>query len=208
MNYDVYDWINSTPSSFVFSPRDILACPEFSYQETRVLAELENLNKNGEIRLICKDLYDRPGRNYYSQDKILGLLWPSMDSVLAANIRHTPYIIKPGYNFCLNYFGISNQVPAQAIFYTTGPNEILKICNLKLHLTHEEGELMLYPNSNIGNVITVLKIIGPSMSHEVASKLCKYLRQPEMDILNSLEGLSYSLSRNIAFLTTQWDSEF
>src|ERR1700685_881019 len=97
----------------VFVPADFLA---LGSREAVDLA-LHRLARKGTIRRLARGVYDFP-----KEHPVLGLVSPSADDVAHALAGRDRTRLQPAGAYAANILGLSEQVPAKAIFLTEGPS--------------------------------------------------------------------------------------
>jgi len=102
----------------VFVPGDFL---DLGSREAVDLA-LHRLARKGTIRRLARGVYDFP-----KEHPVLGLLLPSADAVARALAGRDRTRLQPAGAYAANILGLSEQVPAKAIFLTDGPSRTVKI---------------------------------------------------------------------------------
>jgi hypothetical protein len=110
--------INGHGRGSVFVPRDFL---DLGSREAVDLA-LHRLARKGTIRRLARGVYDFP-----KQHQVLGLLSPSAEDVARALAGRDRTRLQPAGAYAANLLGLSEQVPAKAIFLTDGPSRTIKI---------------------------------------------------------------------------------
>ena len=102
----------------VFVPSDFL---DLGSREAVDLA-LHRLARKGTIRRLARGVYDFP-----KEHPVLGLLAPSADAVARALAGRDRTRLQPAGAYAANLLGLSEQVPAKAVFLTDGPSRTVKI---------------------------------------------------------------------------------
>src|SRR5579864_4463424 len=102
----------------VFVPGDFLG---LGSREAVDLA-LHRLARKGTIRRLARGVYDFP-----KEHPVLGLLAPSADAVARALAGRDRTRLQPSGAYAANLLGLSEQVPAKAVFLTDGPSRRLKV---------------------------------------------------------------------------------
>src|ERR1700747_403109 len=97
----------------VFVPADFL---DIGSREAVGLA-LHRLARKGTIRRLARGVYDFP-----KQHPVLGLLSPSADDVAKALAGRDRPRLQPSGAYAANALGLSDQVPARAVYLTDGPS--------------------------------------------------------------------------------------
>src|SRR5436189_5230479 len=97
----------------VFVPADFL---DLGSREAVDLA-LHRLARKGTIRRLARGVYDFP-----KEHPVFGLLSPSADTVARALAGRDRTRLQPSGAYAANILGLSEQVPAKAVFLTDGPS--------------------------------------------------------------------------------------
>lgn len=109
----------------VFVPADFLDCGS---REAIDIA-LHRLARKGTIRRLARGVYDFP-----KQHPVLGPLSPSVHSVARALAGRDCTRLQPAGAYAANALGLSEQVPAKAVFLTDGPSRTVKIGTTTIQL--------------------------------------------------------------------------
>src|SRR5271165_1357432 len=110
--------INRMKRGSVFVPADFL---DLGSREAVDLA-LHRFARKGTIRRLARGLYDFP-----TEHPVLGLLSPSADAVAYTLAGRDRTRLQPAGAYAANLLGLSEQVPAKAVFLTDGPSRTVKI---------------------------------------------------------------------------------
>jgi len=102
----------------VFVPADFL---DIGSREAIGIA-LHRLARKGTIRRLARGVYDFP-----KQHPVLGPLSPSAETVARALAGRDHTRLQPAGAYAANALGLSEQVPAKAVFLTDGPSRTVKI---------------------------------------------------------------------------------
>src|SRR6266567_9084283 len=102
----------------VFVPSDFL---DLGSREAIDLV-LHRLARKGTIRRLARGVYDLP-----KQHAVLGPLSPSADTIARALAGRDRTRFQPAGAYAANTLGLSDQVPARAVFLTDGPSRTVKI---------------------------------------------------------------------------------
>src|SRR5271165_7085278 len=78
---------------------------------------LHRLARKATIRRLARGVYDFPKKH-----PVLGLLSPSADAVARALAGRDRTRLQPAGAYAANILGLSEQVPAKAVFLTDGPS--------------------------------------------------------------------------------------
>ena len=147
----VIDRINAKHRGWVFTPRDFYDLGS----RDAVAQALYRLDKMGKIRHLAWGLYDYPVIH-----PKLGMLSPDPDKIALALAAKTNSKIQLPGSRAANILGISEQVPAQAIYRTDGPTRIVEIKKQKITLIHSSARAMLGAGKVAGIVLQALRYLG------------------------------------------------
>jgi hypothetical protein len=137
----------------VFVPGDFL---DLGSRQAVGLA-LHRLAKKGTIRRLARGVYDFPKRH-----PILGLLFPSADAIARALAGRDRTRLQPAGAYAANTLGLSEQVPAKAVFLTDGPSRTVKIGPMTIQLRQTTPRNMAAAGRLSGLVIQALRELGAS----------------------------------------------
>ncbi len=116
---------------------------------------LHRLAKKGEIRRLARGVYDFPKRH-----PVLGLLSPSADTIAQALAGRDQTRLQPAGAYAANVLGLSEQVPAKAVFLTDGPSRTVKIGSMTIQLRRTTPRNMAAAGRVSGLVIHALRELG------------------------------------------------
>src|SRR5277367_3155502 len=143
--------INRWGRSCVFVPGDFL---DLGSREAIDLA-LHRLARKGTIRRLARGVYDFP-----KQHPLLGTLTPSADDVASALAGRDRTRLQPAGAYAANALGLSEQVPAKAVFLTDGPSRIVKIGPTAIQLCRTTARNMAAAGRLSGLLIQALRVLG------------------------------------------------
>jgi Family of unknown function (DUF6088) len=109
----------------VFTPNDFL---DLGGRDA-VDKALSRLAANGPIRRLARGLYEYP-----RQHPELGTLSPDIQQVAKALAGKDRIRLQPAGAYATNLLGLSEQVPAKALFLTDGPSRTVKIGRQEIEL--------------------------------------------------------------------------
>src|SRR3984957_9450818 len=135
----------------VFVPGDFL---DLGSREAVDLV-LHRLTRTGTIRRLARGVYDFP-----KEHPVLGLLSPSADAVARALAGRDRTRIQPAGAYAANILGLSEQVPAKAVFLTDGPSRTLKIGPMTIQLRRTTPRNMAAAGRFSGLLIQALRELG------------------------------------------------
>src|SRR5436309_4144388 len=116
---------------------------------------LHRLAKKGTIRRLARGVYDFP-----KQHPVLGLLSPSADVVAKALAGRDSTRLQPAGAYAANALGLSEQVPAKAVFLTDGPSRTVKIGPQTIQLRRTTARNMAAAGRLSGLLIQALRELG------------------------------------------------
>ena len=135
----------------MFVPADFL---EIGSREA-VDITLHRLARKGTIRRLARGLYDFP-----EQHPVLGLLSPSAEAVAKALAGRDRTRLQPAGAYAANVLGLSEQVPAKAVFLTDGPSRTVKIGQTTIQLRRTTARNMAAAGRLSGLLIQALRELG------------------------------------------------
>lgn len=116
---------------------------------------LHRLTRKGVIRRLARGVYDLPKKH-----PTLGLLSPSADAVAEALAGRDHTRIQPAGAYAANALGLSEQVPAKAVFLTDGPSRTVKIGPTTIQLRRTTAKNMAAAGRLSGLLIQALRELG------------------------------------------------
>src|SRR5438270_12784951 len=135
----------------VFVPADFL---EIGSREAVDIA-LHRLARKGTIRRLARGVYDFP-----KEHPVLGPLSPSAEAVARALAGRDRTRLQPAGAYAANALGLSEQVPAKAVFLTDGPTRTVKIGSMTIQLRRTTPRNMAAAGRLSGLVIQALRELG------------------------------------------------
>lgn len=116
---------------------------------------LHRLARKAMIRRLARGVYDFP-----KEHPVLGLLSPSPDTVAQALAGRDRTRLQPAGAYAANALGLSEQVPAKAVFLTDGPSRTVKIGQTTIQLRRTTPRNMAAAGRLSGLVIQALRELG------------------------------------------------
>lgn len=147
----VFMVIRNRGRGFVFVPADFF---EIGSREA-VDVTLHRLARKGTIRRLARGVYDFP-----KEHPKLGLLSPSAEAVAKALAGRDRTRIQPAGAYAANSLGLSEQVPAKAVFLTDGPTRTVKIGRTTIQLRRTTAKNMAAAGRLSGLLIQALRELG------------------------------------------------
>ncbi len=135
----------------VFVPSDFL---DLGSREAVDLV-LHRLARKGTIRRLARGVYDFP-----KEHPVLGLLSPSADAVARALAGRDRTRLQPAGAYAANILGLSEQVPAKAVFLTDGPSRTVKIGPTTIQLRRTTPRNMEAAGRLSGLLMQALRELG------------------------------------------------
>jgi hypothetical protein len=143
--------INRRGRGSVFVPADFL---DIGSREAIGIA-LHRLARKGTIRRLARGVYDFP-----KQHPVLGQLSPSAEAVARALAGRDRTRLQPAGAYAANALGLSEQVPAKAVFLTDGPSRTVKIGPTTIQLRRTTARNMAAAGRLSGLLIQALRELG------------------------------------------------
>src|SRR5580692_1322120 len=143
--------IRSHGRGSVFVPADFL---DLGSREA-VDIVLHRLAKKGTIRRLARGVYDFP-----KEHPVLGPLSPSAEVVARALAGRDRTRLQPAGAYAANALGLSEQVPAKAVFLTDGPSRTVKIGPTTIQLRRTTPRNMAAAGRLSGLIIQALRDLG------------------------------------------------
>ncbi len=135
----------------VFVPADFL---DLGSREAIDIA-LHRLTRDGTMRRLARGVYDYP-----KEHPILGPLQPSAETVAQALAGRDRTRLQPAGAYAANVLGLSEQVPAKAVFLTDGPSRTVKIGSMTIQLRQTTARNMAAAGRLSGLLIQAFRELG------------------------------------------------
>jgi hypothetical protein len=135
----------------VFVPADFL---EIGSRDA-VDVVLHRLVRKGTIRRLARGVYDFP-----REHPVLGPLSPSAEEVAKALAGRDHTRLQPSGAYAANALGLSEQVPAKAVFLTDGPTRMVTIGPMTIELRRTTAKNMATAGRLSGLLIQALRELG------------------------------------------------
>lgn len=116
---------------------------------------LHRLTRKGTIRRLARGVYDFP-----EEHPVLGPLAPSAESIARALAGRDHTRLQPAGAWAANTLGLSEQVPAKAVFLTDGPSRTVKIGPMTIQLRRTTARNMAAAGRLSGLLIQALRELG------------------------------------------------
>ncbi len=135
----------------VFVPADFL---ELGSRESIDVA-LHKLTREGTIRRLARGVYDYP-----IEHPVLGKLMPEAETIAKALAGRDQIKLQPAGAYAANALGLSEQVPAKAVFLTDGPSRTVKIGPMTIQLRQTTAKNMAAAGRLSGLLIQAFRELG------------------------------------------------
>ena len=116
---------------------------------------LHRLAKKGLIRRLARGVYDFPKKH-----PVLGPLSPSAETIAQALAGRDRTRLQPAGAYAANALGLSEQVPAKAVFLTDGPSRTVKIGSMTIQLRRTTPRNMAAAGRLSGLLIQAFRELG------------------------------------------------
>jgi hypothetical protein len=116
---------------------------------------LHRLARKGTIRRLARGVYDYP-----KQHPVLGPLSPPADVIARALAGRDRTRLQPSGAYAANVLGLSEQVPAKAVFLTDGPSRTVRIGPTTIQLRRTTPRNMEAADRLSGLLIQALRALG------------------------------------------------
>ena len=187
--------IHGNGSGWVFSPRDLANIGSRS----AIGLALYRLEQKKKIRRAIRGIF------YYPKiGTLLGQeMPPDIDRIAQALGRKFGWHIQPGGATALNLLGLSTQVPARALYLSTGPNRTYELPTTTLIFQHSALKETNFKRPESGLIVQALKALGPKrITPKVIAKIRAWLdpnlRKRVLDDSRSATAWVYAAIQKIA----------
>lgn len=135
----------------VFVPADFVSIGS----REAVDVTLHRLARQGTIRRLARGVYDFP-----KEHPVLGPLAPSAEAIARALAGRDRTRLQPAGAYAANALGLSEQVPAKAVFLTDGPARTVRIGSTTIQLRRTTPKNMEAAGRLSGLLIQALRELG------------------------------------------------
>lgn len=151
IDYRILARIHGKGRGVVIVPGDFL---DVGSRESVDLA-LHRMARKGTIRRLARGLYDFPKHH-----AVLGDLMPPTDKIARALAGRDRTKLQPSGAYAANELGLSEQVPAKAVFLTDGPSRTVKVGTMTIQLRRTTPRNMAAAGRLSGLLIQALRVLG------------------------------------------------
>lgn len=142
---------------------------------------------------LTRGVYVRPEEN-----RFIGTVLPEPFKIAQAIAKKTNEIVQVSGAEAARQFGLTTQVPAQPVFFTTGTTRRFNIGTLEINLKHICRKKLPFPESKIGLAIFTLWYIGrPQVTFDTIKKIKHKLTSQEYGQLIQLKEYMPAWMSNI-----------
>lgn len=135
----------------VFVPADFLELGS----RASIDVALHHLTREGTIRRLARGVYDYP-----IEHPVLGKLMPEAENIAKAFAGRDQIKLQPAGAYAANVLGLSEQVPAKAVFLTDGPSRTVKIGPMTIQLRQTTAKNMAAAGRLSGLLIQAFRELG------------------------------------------------
>jgi hypothetical protein len=145
---------------------------------------LSRLTAAGKIRRLARGLYDYP-----KQHAVLGLLFPSPDTIARALAARDATRLQPTGAYAANVLGLSEQVPAKIVFLTDGMSRTVQVGPMTIALRRTTPRNMAMAGRPSGLLVQALRYLGQAnLPPNLIDHLAKTLpAQERSDLLRDIK---------------------
>ena len=132
---------------------------------------LSRLASQGVIRRLARGVYDYP-----KQSRRLGELSPDTDTVARAIARKDSHVVEVSPARAANMLGLTTQVPAKAVYLTSGPSRVRQIGRQSIILRKAAAKNLVGAGRPTGIVFQALRYFGKNgVDDAVVAKIARSL---------------------------------
>jgi hypothetical protein len=174
--------INSLPAGVPFTSSQFLMYGSRNSIDQSIV----RLVKRGKITRITRGIYVKPKQSRFTGPVLLSPL--EVAQFIAAK---TGAVIQVHGAEAARHFGLTTQMPTQAVYLTNGPSRKLSIGRLQLTLKHVTSRKLVNANSKIGLAITALWYQGKQeVNEKTIAKIKSQLTEKEYrEFVNSVNQM-------------------
>ena len=161
---------------------------------------LSRLAKSGDLRRVGRGLYDLPRMS----DVLKRPAPVDIDSAVAAVARRDSIRIMPDGMAAAHQLGLTNAVPAKAIYLSDGAPRTMKIDGWTVRFRHASPNVMLWADKPAGAVVQALRWLGQQAASDARVLATLQRKLPDAvkkDLVRhsaNLPGWAVPITRSIA----------
>ena len=144
---------------------------------------LSRLARRGRLLRICQGVYMRPIETRF------GMRSPAIEKVIPSLSALWGEVIVPCGGGAANGLGLTNQVPVQLVFLTSGPDRTLGIDGQPVVLRHAPRWQLVAPNRLAGRIVRALAWLGPAEVHDGLKRLAPRISEEDLAQLASARAV-------------------
>jgi len=170
------------PDAWVFSPKDLVDLAG----RAAVDQALSRLVRQGRLRRVGRGLYERP-----RMSRVLGRAAPvDLESAVHAIARRDGLRLMPDGLAAANRLGLTNAVPAKAVYWTDGSSRAVQAGGHTVRFKHVNPVLMQWADRAAAPVVSALVWLGPALAGD-AETVAQLRRRLPADVKDDLaDGLA------------------
>jgi len=162
--------IQAQGGGWAFSPKDFLDLATRSSVDKL----LHQLVRQGKLRRIGRGLYFLPRFNSFLKCEI----HPSHERIAQAVARKHRWTIIPHGAIAANLLGLSQQVPAKAVYLSNGPTKTVRAGQLTIQFRHIEPKEQDFRRYDSAVIVQALRYMGKeNIEPWMVRRLCEMLPQ-------------------------------
>ena len=168
--------------SWVFSAKDFLDLGN----RAAVDQSLSRLYRGGTLRRVGRGLYDWPRIS-----PVLGRPAPvDLDAAVAAIVRRDNIRVMPDGLTAAHRLGLTNAVPAKAVYWTDGSTRTISVGDRTIYLKHVRPGLIRWAQHAAAPIVSAMMWLGPSLAADSSMLTRLSQRLPSAVIQDLADGLS------------------
>ena len=167
----------------VYSPKDFLDLGG----RGSISWVLHDLVRRGQIRRVARGLYDYPR----TSERLGVQIGPDLHRAAKAYARKQQWDVVPHPALAANMLGLSQQVPAQIVYLSSGPTKTIRIGTRDIVFRHARPKTFAAKSELGSQVIQALRFLGKDrVDAEVLQRLSELLS--ERDLKQVLRDTQYA----------------
>lgn len=144
---------------------------------------LSRLARRGRLMRICQGVYMRPIETRF------GMRSPAIENVIPSLSKLWGEVIVPCGGGAANGLGLTNQVPVQLVYLTSGPDRKLWIDGQPVVLRHAPRWQLVAPNRLAGRIVRALAWLGPAEVQDGLKRLAPRISDEDLAELASVRAV-------------------
>jgi len=146
---------------------------------------LSRLARSGKLARLTRGVYVRAKIN-----RFVGPVLPNPMQVAEAVGRATGSVVGVGGTEAARQLGLSTQVPAKPVFYTTGPSRRFELGKTEVRLKHIAQRKLAFAGSPAGLALTALWYLGKTeVTPDIVASIAEKLPETEFELLRNARNI-------------------